>query len=97
LVQLPVNVLGSTFAPLQEAIHKQTAKEIIRDKLVSLIASGILQVGDELPSERELAAMLSASASASPIPPRSTATISNPFTQRAFWSRPPSSPTPPSA
>jgi len=61
LVQLPVNVLGSTFAPLQEAIHKQTAKEIIRDKLVSLIASGILQVGDELPSERELAAMLSVS------------------------------------
>jgi DNA-binding FadR family transcriptional regulator len=45
-------------SPLHEAIHKQTAKEMIRDKIVSMIASGILQVGDELPSERELAAML---------------------------------------
>lgn len=44
--------------PLHEAIHKQTAKDIIRDKIVSMIASGILQVGDELPSERELAGML---------------------------------------
>jgi DNA-binding FadR family transcriptional regulator len=31
---------------------------MIRDKIVSLITSGILQVGDELPSERELASML---------------------------------------
>ncbi|MDQ0391883.1 FadR/GntR family transcriptional regulator [Labrys monachus] len=45
-------------SPLHEVIHKQTAKEMIRDKIVSLIASGILQVGDELPSERELATML---------------------------------------
>ncbi|WP_245443853.1 FadR/GntR family transcriptional regulator [Mesorhizobium sp. DCY119] len=45
-------------SPLHETIHKQTAKEMIRDKIVSLIASGILQVGDELPSERELATML---------------------------------------
>lgn len=45
-------------SPLHEAIHKQTAKEMIRDKIISLIASGILQVGDELPSERELATML---------------------------------------
>jgi DNA-binding FadR family transcriptional regulator len=49
------------FAPLAEAIHKHTAKEIISDKIISLIASGILQVGDELPGERELAAMLSVS------------------------------------
>ena len=45
-------------SPLHETIHKQTAKEMIRDKIVSMIASGILQVGDELPSERELATML---------------------------------------
>jgi DNA-binding FadR family transcriptional regulator len=45
-------------SPLHEIIHKQTAKEMIRDKIVSLIASGILQVGDELPGERELATML---------------------------------------
>ncbi len=43
---------------LHETIYKQTAKEMIRDKIVSMIASGILQVGDELPSERELATML---------------------------------------
>ncbi len=45
-------------SPLREAIHKQTATAMIRDKIVSLIASGILQVGDELPGERELAGML---------------------------------------
>lgn len=45
-------------SPLHEAIHKQTAKEMIRDKIISMIASGILQVGDELPGERELATML---------------------------------------
>lgn len=43
---------------LQEALHKQTAKDLIRDKIISLITSGILQVGDELPSERELASIL---------------------------------------
>jgi DNA-binding FadR family transcriptional regulator len=45
-------------ATLNESIQKQTTKEKIRDKILSLIASGILQVGDELPSERELASML---------------------------------------
>jgi DNA-binding FadR family transcriptional regulator len=48
-------------SPLRESLHKQTAKELIRDKLVSLIASGILQMNDEIPSERELASMLSVS------------------------------------
>ncbi|MDP9588711.1 UNVERIFIED_ORG: DNA-binding FadR family transcriptional regulator [Shinella zoogloeoides] len=48
-------------SPLHETIHKQTAKEMIRDKLVSMIASGILQRGDELPSERELSTMLAVS------------------------------------
>lgn len=48
-------------SPLRESIQKQTAKELIRDKLVALIASGILQMDDEIPSERELASMLSVS------------------------------------
>ena len=48
-------------SPLNEATQKKTANEIIRDRLASMIASGVLQVGDELPSERELAAMLSVS------------------------------------
>jgi DNA-binding FadR family transcriptional regulator len=34
---------------------------MIRDKIVSMIASGILQRGDELPSERELSTMLAVS------------------------------------
>lgn len=48
-------------SPLHETLHKQTAKEMIRDKIVSMIASGILQRGDELPSERELSTMLAVS------------------------------------
>jgi len=58
IVQLVVKSMAVPLSPLHEAIHKQTAKEMIRDKIVSLIASGILQVGDELPSERELATIL---------------------------------------
>jgi DNA-binding FadR family transcriptional regulator len=46
------------FVTLNESIQKETAKEKIRDKVICLIASGILQVGDELPSERELVGML---------------------------------------
>lgn len=42
-------------------IGKRTVRERISDKLASLIASGILHVGDELPSERELASLLSVS------------------------------------
>ncbi|MDY0882608.1 FadR/GntR family transcriptional regulator [Dongia soli] len=42
-------------------ISKRTIREMISDKIVSLIASGVLQLGDELPSERELATILSVS------------------------------------
>jgi DNA-binding FadR family transcriptional regulator len=46
---------------LKETVYKQTTKEMVRHRLASLIASGILQLDDELPSERELAVMLSVS------------------------------------
>src|ERR1700684_2773365 len=46
---------------LRAEIGRRTVRERISDKLASLIASGILQVGEELPSERELAALLSVS------------------------------------
>jgi DNA-binding FadR family transcriptional regulator len=55
---------GAVFAPLPDmrgSIVKRTVKEQISDKLASHIASGILQVGDELPGERELAAAFSVS------------------------------------
>lgn len=42
-------------------VVKRTVKEMISDKLISLIASGVLRVGDELPSEREFAAIFSVS------------------------------------
>jgi DNA-binding FadR family transcriptional regulator len=40
---------------LREGIVKRGIREIVCDKLQTLIASGVLQVGDELPGERELA------------------------------------------
>ena len=46
---------------LRAEIGRRTVRERISDKLASLIASGILQVGEELPSERELAALLAVS------------------------------------
>ena len=46
---------------LRAEIGRRTVRERISDKLASLVASGILQVGDELPSERELAALLAVS------------------------------------
>jgi DNA-binding FadR family transcriptional regulator len=51
-------VLGPGF---RSEFAKHTVRERISDKLASLIASGILQVGDELPGERELASLLSVS------------------------------------
>jgi DNA-binding FadR family transcriptional regulator len=42
-------------------IAKRTVKEQISDKLAYMIHSGLLRPGDELPSERELAATLSVS------------------------------------
>ena len=52
------------FAPaphLKAEIGRRTVRERISDKLASLVASGILHVGDELPSERELASLLAVS------------------------------------
>jgi DNA-binding FadR family transcriptional regulator len=46
---------------LRAEIGRRTVRERISDKLASLIASGILQVGEELPSERELAALMAVS------------------------------------
>lgn len=55
---------GTVFSPLSDmrgAIVKRTVREQISEKLASNIASGILQVGDELPGERELAAAFAVS------------------------------------
>src|SRR5690242_1642322 len=55
---------GALFTPLPDmrgSIVKRTVREQISEKLAAHIASGILQVGDELPSERELAAAFAVS------------------------------------
>lgn len=46
---------------LGNKLSKKTIKEQISDKLAYMICSGLLQIDDELPSERELAAMLDVS------------------------------------
>ena len=53
---------GILFAPLPHLrIVKRRVGEQISEKLASHIASGILQIGDELPGERELAAAFAVS------------------------------------
>jgi DNA-binding FadR family transcriptional regulator len=56
----PANVLAQV-PYLRAEIGRRTVRERISDKLASLIASGILQVGEELPSERDLAALFAVS------------------------------------
>lgn len=46
---------------LLDNVSKRTVREQISDKLAYMICTGLLQVGDELPSERELAGMFSVS------------------------------------
>jgi DNA-binding FadR family transcriptional regulator len=46
---------------LKPEVGRRTVREQISDKLASLVASGILQVGEALPSERELANLLDVS------------------------------------
>jgi DNA-binding FadR family transcriptional regulator len=56
----PISVFAR--APhLKADLARRTVRERISDKLASLIASGILQIGEELPSERDLAALLAVS------------------------------------
>ena len=45
----------------REGIVRKPIREVIADKLATLVASGILQVGDTLPGERDLALALNVS------------------------------------
>ncbi len=46
---------------MRGGIDKRTVKDLVSEKLESLIASGVLRPGDELPGERELASAFSVS------------------------------------
>ncbi|MBO0904738.1 FadR/GntR family transcriptional regulator [Jiella sonneratiae] len=46
---------------LREAILRHNVRDVVAAKLAALVASGLLKVGDALPSERELAAALQVS------------------------------------
>ncbi|NGN42910.1 FadR family transcriptional regulator [Mesorhizobium sp. CGMCC 1.15528] len=46
---------------LRPSLTRRTARDVIADKLMSLIATGVLAAGDELPGERELATALDVS------------------------------------
>ncbi|MEC5292268.1 FCD domain-containing protein [Aurantimonas sp. C2-6-R+9] len=46
---------------LREAIVRRNVRDVVAGKIAALIASGILKLGDDLPSERDLAAALQVS------------------------------------
>lgn len=46
---------------LREAIVRRSVRDVVAGKIAALISSGLLNVGDELPSERDLAAALQVS------------------------------------
>lgn len=46
---------------LRDGVARRNVRDIVADKVASLIAAGMLQVGDVLPSERDLAAALQVS------------------------------------
>jgi DNA-binding FadR family transcriptional regulator len=46
---------------LRDGVVRRNVRDIVADKIASLIASGTLQVGDELPGERDLAGALQVS------------------------------------
>lgn len=54
-------ILLERIPEMRHSIVKRSVKDMVADKLMSLIGSGVLRRGDELPSERDLSAILSVS------------------------------------
>ena len=46
---------------LRDVVSRRTARDVVADKIARLIVSGMLRLGDQLPSERDLAAALQVS------------------------------------
>lgn len=55
------HLLTDDHAGFSGGVERHTVRDVIADKIVTLIACGLLNVGDELPGERELAAALTVS------------------------------------
>ena len=55
------HVLAASSTGLARSLPRQTMRDVIAGKIAALIASRVLEVGDEIPSERSLAAALSVS------------------------------------
>lgn len=62
-MQVTNRVVLTEARDLRRSLTRRTGKDIISDKIAELIASGVLSIGDELPSERELATALDVSRS----------------------------------
>ncbi len=61
LADLPPVIDGSVIPALRRGIQRAPIREQIARSLTDLVATGLLKEGDELPPERELAAMLEVS------------------------------------
>jgi DNA-binding FadR family transcriptional regulator len=61
VVQATYRLVLTEAMDLRRSLTRRTGKDIISDKIAALIASGVLGIGDELPSERELATALDVS------------------------------------
>ena len=55
------NFVLENASELRESIVRHNVRDVVAGKIATLIASGILQIGDELPSERDLASALQVS------------------------------------
>lgn len=54
----PMNFVLEHASELREAIVRRTIRDVVAEKIASLISAGLLKVGDDLPSERDLAVAL---------------------------------------
>jgi DNA-binding FadR family transcriptional regulator len=54
----PMNFVLENAPELREAIVRRNIRDVVAQKIANLIASGLLTIGDDLPSERDLAVAL---------------------------------------